>query len=175
MFSRLLHAFRCAALLLVVLSAVGWMAGAYPARAAAADEPILLTVVTPQGEEEFGLARLDGLPQQRFRTTTLWTMGEIEFSGPALRDVLAAAGAGAAARVDGYAQNDYHTVFAPGTIESSLPIVATRMNGATFGPRDLGPLWVVYPFDSDDRFRSETVYSRSIWQLVRLVVQVRGE
>jgi hypothetical protein len=35
--------------------------------------------------------------------------------------------------------------------------------------RDKGPLWVIYPYDSDD-YRSEVIYSRSIWQLDRLEV-----
>jgi hypothetical protein len=155
----------------VVLSALGWIAVCGPVRASATDAPILLTVDTPQGARTFDLARLDALPQQRFRTTTLWTFGKIEFSGPALRDVLAAAGADAAMPVDAYALDDYRVVFAPGTIGEGVPIVATRMNGATFGPRDLGPLWVVYPFDSDAGYRSEIVFSRSIWQLNRLVVR----
>ena len=36
--------------------------------------------------------------------------------------------------------------------------------------RDKGPLWVIYPFDDDPRYRSETVYFRSIWQLNRIIV-----
>jgi hypothetical protein len=44
------------------------------------------------------------------------------------------------------------------------------MNGAEMSIRDKGPLWIVYPYDASDDFRSEVVYSRSIWQLDRIEV-----
>jgi hypothetical protein len=50
------------------------------------------------------------------------------------------------------------------------PIVAYLMNGEEMSIRDKGPLWVIYPYDSDADFRSEVVFTRSIWQLDRLVV-----
>jgi len=31
-------------------------------------------------------------------------------------------------------------------------------------------LWIVYPYDSDNRFQSEIYFSRSIWQLARLTL-----
>jgi hypothetical protein len=34
--------------------------------------------------------------------------------------------------------------------------------------RDKGPLWIIYPYDSKSDFRTEVVYSRSIWQRDRL-------
>jgi hypothetical protein len=49
-------------------------------------------------------------------------------------------------------------------------MIAFRMNGAPMSVRDKGPLWIVYPYDSDPRFQTEIIYSRSIWQLDRLEV-----
>ena len=34
--------------------------------------------------------------------------------------------------------------------------------------RDKGPLWVIYPYHDNIDYRSETIYSRSIWQLDRI-------
>jgi hypothetical protein len=34
--------------------------------------------------------------------------------------------------------------------------------------REKGPLWLVYPYDLNKAYQSETIYSRSIWQLVRI-------
>jgi hypothetical protein len=42
------------------------------------------------------------------------------------------------------------------------------MNGAPLSRREKGPYWLVYPYDSDPIFQSETVYTRSIWQLVSI-------
>ncbi|RYH00603.1 oxidoreductase, partial [Salipiger sp. IMCC34102] len=36
--------------------------------------------------------------------------------------------------------------------------------------RDKGPLWIVYPYDDTPEYRSEVIYSRSIWQLDRIEV-----
>lgn len=166
MLKRISHA--CAAVIALALSLVPL--SAVTARA----QDALLVVQTAAGDSSFDLARLDSLPQREFRTTTLWTEGEILFSGPALADVLAAAGVVGPMVWDAFAQNDYSVVFNPEDIETGVPIIATRMDGETFGPRKLGPLWIVYPFDSDLRFRSESVYSRSIWQLNRLAVHQDG-
>jgi hypothetical protein len=44
------------------------------------------------------------------------------------------------------------------------------MDGNAMSVRDKGPLWVIYPYDSDAAYRTEVIYSRSIWQLDRLEV-----
>ena len=36
--------------------------------------------------------------------------------------------------------------------------------------RDKGPLWIVYPFDSNPSYSTEVTYARSIWQLDRIEV-----
>ena len=50
------------------------------------------------------------------------------------------------------------------------PIVAYRMDGDIMSVRDKGPLWIVYPYDANADYRTEVVYSRSIWQLDRIEV-----
>jgi hypothetical protein len=42
------------------------------------------------------------------------------------------------------------------------------MDGKTMSVRDKGPLWIIYPYDSSADYRTEVVYSRSIWQLDRI-------
>ena len=44
------------------------------------------------------------------------------------------------------------------------------MNGDVMLVRNKGPLWVVYPYDENPEYRSEVIYSRSIWQLDRIEV-----
>ena len=48
------------------------------------------------------------------------------------------------------------------------PIIAYLMDGKKMSVRDKGPLWIVYPYDANPDYRSEVVYSRSIWQLDRI-------
>jgi hypothetical protein len=53
-------------------------------------------------------------------------------------------------------------------------MIAYLRNGNPMPLRDKGPLWIVYPFDSSSDFQSETIYSRSIWQLNRIAVSNSG-
>lgn len=132
----------------------------------ATDGPDILSVRGTDAETLFSDAALSALPQVSFSTTTLWTEGEIEFSGPALRTVLEAAGLDTGPKVIRLtALNDYSVTMDMSLIEPAAPIVANRINGAPFSVRDKGPLWVMFPFDLDVRFRSETYYALSIWQL----------
>lgn len=134
--------------------------------AAAADtsEPVLLTIHGANGTQAFRRADLEALPQQTFSTSTVWTSGVHDYSGPALSDVLAAAGLGAMA-LRMQAANDYFVMLEPEMIEADAPIVVTRINGQPFGLRDRGPLWLMYPYDASPRYRSETIFAASIWQL----------
>ena len=34
--------------------------------------------------------------------------------------------------------------------------------------RAQGPLWIVYPYDAAEAYRTKVIYARSIWQLDRL-------
>ncbi|WP_238475629.1 oxidoreductase [Rhodophyticola sp. CCM32] len=120
-------------------------------------------------QTDLNLEALDALPQVEFTTTTIWTDDPVTFSGVPLSDILEAGD------VDGTtltmtALNDYAVEMPVAEIGDMYPIIATRMDGQTMSVRDKGPFWVVYPYDSDPDFQTETIYSRSIWQLNRLSV-----
>jgi hypothetical protein len=55
-------------------------------------------------------------------------------------------------------------------IEKTVPIVASKIDGAPFSLREKGPLWVVFPYDQDPRYRTEAIYALSIWQLTEVHV-----
>ena len=114
-------------------------------------------------------ADLMALPQVTFATSTIWTNAIAQFSGPSLDSVLEAAGA-ADGDIRMTAINDYKVDLPRTWVEPASPIIATRIDGAPFGIREKGPLWLVFPFDSDDRFQTEEVYSFSIWQLTQIQI-----
>ena len=66
------------------------------------------------------------------------------------------------------AANEYRVSIAVDDLGAEVPILATRMNGGPFSLREKGPLWLVYPYDADPAFRSEAIYARSIWQIIRI-------
>lgn len=151
--------------------------GALPLRAELAQPtgPVLLTVtgqITQTNADKaarFDLEMLRALPVRRFTTTTIWTTGPQEFTGVALSDLLAVLGADGQT-LRSIALNDYAVDIPSSDAQTDGPILAYELNGEPMSIRDKGPLWVVYPYDSNSRFRTEVVYSRSIWQLNRIEI-----
>jgi hypothetical protein len=109
------------------------------------------------------------LPQTHFETTTQWTPGSGRFSGPILDDLLRYYEAGPGhlrlTAIDGYIVTVYRNL-----ITREAPIIANRINDQPFDRRNKGPLWVVFPYDRAVKFRSETIFSASVWQLVQITV-----
>lgn len=113
---------------------------------------------------------LRSLPARSFQTSTVWTEGVHEFEGVPLRTLLERLGAAKDASVSAVAVNDYAVEIPASAIEDDAPIIAYHIDGATFSRREKGPLWVIFPYDEDARYRSEVTYGQSIWQLDRLTV-----
>lgn len=134
---------------------------------------VLLSVqgeVAGDGPVHFDADALDALPRHEIVTGTEWTDGVETFAGPALADVLAAAGAGPGdLRLT--ALNDYSVDMPRRAVAPEVPIVALYRDGTRFGVRDHGPLWIIFPYDRAARYRNEQIFSYSIWQLARIDVK----
>lgn len=125
---------------------------------------------TAQQQAVFDMQMLHALPQHSFTTQTPWYPQPVKFTGPLLRDVLAAAGSKGASIV-AIALNDYRTeIPVQDTLEHEV-IVATLMNDKPMPVREKGPLFIVYPFDSKAELRAATFYNRSAWQLRALQIE----
>jgi hypothetical protein len=118
----------------------------------------------------FDRAMLEKLPQHSFTTRLPWLSEPARFTGPLLRDVLAAAGA-SGTRIVAIALNDYRTEIPFADVTRHDVIAARLMNGKPMTVRDKGPLSIVYPFDSNPELRTELFYGRAAWQLIELQVQ----
>ncbi|WP_378942376.1 molybdopterin-dependent oxidoreductase [Paracoccus sp. R86501] len=140
---------------------------AVPVHASPASD-VLMTVTTSEGSREYDLAALQALPQTEFTTSTIWTEGEQEFGGVLLSDLLEDAGI-TEGSIMATAINDYAVQIPLDEVDDIAPIVAYHLNGETMSVRDKGPLWIVYPYDLSVDYQTEINYSRSIWQLDRIV------
>jgi len=136
--------------------------------------PVLLSV---SGElrggaalAEFDLEMLLALPQHSFSTQTPWYPTPRKFSGPLLADVLDAAGA-RGQTIEARALNDYRVSIPFSDARQFKPLLALRLDDRPMQLRDKGPMFIVYPYDSDSQLRSSVYYSRSIWQLKSLAVK----
>jgi hypothetical protein len=118
----------------------------------------------------FDLAMLEKLPQKSFTTKTPWDTHPIKFSGPLFRDVLTAVKA-TGSTIKAIALDDYTTSIPMGDTKKYDVILATRMNGELIPIRSKGPLFIVYPFDSQAELRSVQYFERAAWQLKSLAVE----
>lgn len=137
--------------------------------------PVILTVSgqigrqNTEGQVALDVALLTGIGLTTIDTNTIWTSGLQHFEGVLLADLVAALGAqGSALRAT--ALNDYAVEIPLTDAVAEGPILAFRMNGVDLSPRDKGPIWIVYPYDSTTDYQTEVIYSRSIWQLDRIEV-----
>jgi hypothetical protein len=155
-----------------LLSALGLL-GAASAPAWALESPQGPIVLTLLGKlrmpndgirAQFDMAMLEALPQHTTTTKTPWYARPRRFTGPLLRDVLAAAGAqGTTLRM--IALNDYRVEMPFDDAQRHDVILARLLDDKPMAVRDKGPLFAVYPFDSKPELRSAIYYSRSAWQL----------
>lgn len=139
--------------------------------AAQAEDEVLLTVLNESEEvlAEFTLEDLEALPSTKVETTTNWTEDMQDFTGVPLSTLIEAVAPEASA-VDATAINDYAVQIPREGWDEEYPIIAYLNHGEPMSVRAKGPLWVIYPFDSGASYRTDVVYSRSIWQLDRLKV-----
>lgn len=115
----------------------------------------------------FDMEALVSMGPVEISTTTIWTEGVQTFTGVPLNTFLAEVDVTDGA-LKATAVNDYAVEVPIKDAVEGGPIIAYLNNGEPMSVRDKGPLWIVYPFDSDPKYQTEVIYSRSIWQLDRL-------
>lgn len=97
-------------------------------------------------------------------TSTPWTEGVGRFEGPLFRAVLATAGVDSehvrVRSLDGY------DIEIPLTdLHEHDVILAIERDGEPIAVRDLGPVFVLYPFDEKPELLNETIRHRSVWHV----------
>ncbi|NEX45807.1 molybdopterin-dependent oxidoreductase [Pseudotabrizicola algicola] len=136
----------------VILTVHGQIAHSNGAQGAALDRELL---------KSFGVITL--------HTSTIWTDGTSAFEGVELAALLEHLGAsGSVLRL--VALNEYAVELPMSEAVPGGPLLAFRMDGKDLSPRDKGPLWMIYPYDTNPAYKNEVSYSRSIWQLTSIEV-----
>lgn len=140
-------------------------------------ENVLLTVELGGDQDatkRYTLAQLRALGEVSFETETIWTTGPQQFTGVSLAVMLAQFGS-AEGVLQARAINDYMVEIPVTDAIEGGPIIAYQRNGKTMPLRSKGPLWIVYPYDSNPAYKTEAIYSRSIWQLDSISIAAASE
>jgi len=139
------------------------------------ERPILtvsgkITIFNKDGAAQFDRPMLEALGMSGFETNTPWYNGPVRFEGVRMDRLMQAVGA-TGDKVVAYALNDYSTEIPMSDFSRYNVLLALKRNGEYMPVRDKGPLFIVYPYDSNPELRHQRFYSRSAWQVARLVVQ----
>lgn len=118
---------------------------------------------------QFDYAMLKALDATIVETSTIWTDGVRKFQGVNLATLVDVVGAKSGAFLV-TAINNYTVEIPLSDAVDDGPILAYAIDGKSISVRDKGPLWIIYPYDRDPEYRTEVIYSRSIWQLDRIEV-----
>ncbi|MCZ0813935.1 oxidoreductase [Roseovarius sp. EGI FJ00037] len=117
---------------------------------------------------ELTYSELQAMPRATIETSTNWTFGTQRFTGVWLATLLDRH-AIHSGMLELFAINDYVVRIPVDEIRPGGALLAYRRNDEIMTLRQKGPLWLVYDWDNDPAYRTETHYSRSIWQLDRIV------
>lgn len=139
------------------------------------DRPILtiswkIAVTNKDGTAQFDRPMLEALGMVKVETTTPWHEGKNTFEGVSIDKLLQQVGA-TGARVVVVALNDYTTDIPIEDFRKFNVILALKRNGEYMSVRDKGPLFIIYPYDSNPDLKSQTYYARSAWQVARIDVR----
>ncbi|MFN7026598.1 MAG: molybdopterin-dependent oxidoreductase [Pseudorhizobium sp.] len=138
-------------------------------------DPILsitgsITSTNSPGAALFDREMLEALGTDTIITKTPWFDGETEFSGVRLDELLRLVGAQGKS-VTAVALNDYVTTIPISDFAQYKVILALKRDGKYMSVRDKGPLFIIYPFDSDSALQSQTYFGRAAWQVAKLIVE----
>jgi len=122
------------------------------------------------GTAMFDREMLEAMGLVSFTTTTPWHSAPVTFEGVPLDKLMAAVGANGD-HITALALNDYSTDIPIADFAAYHTILALKRDGEYMPVKDKGPLFIVYPFDSNPELKHQIFYSRSAWQLSRIVVK----
>lgn len=129
-----------------------------------------ISVTNHLNEAIFDRAMLEALGMEEITTTTPWNSGPVRFEGVRMDLLMQVVGAKGSV-VIAQALNDYTTKLPISDFGRFKPILALKRDGEYMPVRNKGPLFIVYPYDSDPELQQQVYYNRSAWQIASLVVE----
>ncbi len=127
--------------------------------------------VTNKGDTaEFDRAMLEDIGMESFTTSTPWYSGPTKFEGIPMAKLLDRLGA-SGEHLMVVALNDYSSDIPVADVRKYKVLLALKVNDEYISVRDKGPLFIIYPFDTDPDLQHQTYYGRSVWQVSKIVVK----
>jgi hypothetical protein len=129
-----------------------------------------IAVTNDGGQAVFDRQMIEALGEASFATSTPWYDGSHQFEGVPLAKLLDTVG-GAGDRLVVTALNDYVTEIPAADAREFGVILALKRDGQYMPVSDKGPIFIIYPFDSNSALKAQVYYKRSAWQVSRIEVK----
>ena len=136
---------------------------------------VILTVtgqVSPANQSgiiAFDREGLEALGTTSFETMTPWYAAKVKFEGVPMDKLMRAVGA-KGQKLSVSALNDYTTEIPMEDFEKYNVILALKRDGQYMPVSDKGPLFIVYPFDSNPELKTQKFFGRSAWQVAKMTI-----
>lgn len=119
----------------------------------------------------FTLSDLAALPMQSVRAYSPYEQKVVRFDGPALDDVLKAAGAATVKSVTLQAVDGYEVKLDPATLAADRQVLALCREGVPLPLGGLGPAFTTVPLAADQTKATEDQINRQVWGLVYIAAE----
>ena len=155
---------------------LAWLSGAIAEPLAKpAGKPILvisgnISNTNVDDTAQFDRDMLEAIGLVAVETTNPWYDGRVRFEGVSMDKLMSLVGA-KGTKVTAVALNDYVSSLPLEDFKRFNVILAMKRDGNYMPVRDKGPLFIIYPYDSDPQLQTQTYYTRSAWQVAKLVVE----
>ena len=119
---------------------------------------------------KFSIRDLEKLGTISFSTTTPWFDGQVLFEGGSFKklfEYIKPQGN----LLEVIALNDYVITIPIDDLVNNDAILAVKRNGQYMSIQDKGPLFIVYPYDSQMRLKNQIYYTRSVWQVYKFIIR----
>lgn len=162
----------------LVLSAILTISWLSSARAETFQPPVgkpILTIsgsiskTNGDGAARFDRDMLEGLGLVTVETHSPWYDGITRFEGVSLSKLMKFVGA-KGTTVTAVALNDYVSTIPMADFDKFNVILAMKRDGNYMEVREKGPLFVIYPYDTVPELQTQTYYTRSAWQVAKLII-----
>lgn len=138
--------------------------------ATAGDTILAVTGNVTGGEINLTLAQIEAMGSASIVTTTPWHDGLTTFEGvPMVRFLEAVEAHGTTAYVQ--ALNDFSVDIPLSDLTRFGAIMAFKTDGEYMDIADLGPLFIVFPYDDVEEVRNALFYARSVWQIHAIKIE----
>ncbi len=141
-----------------------------------ASDRVVLLISGNHGHEnqseplELKLTTIEELPSETFTTTTPWTEGDVTWEGVRISTLMEYLKTDSmefkASALDGY-----EIMFKGVDIEKYPVIIAYKRDGEYMSVRELGPFWIMFPFDD---YKKEFSFAEhralAVWQLNQIEI-----